>query len=381
MSELPERIPFLSPEPPRLSTLVSELEAIERSGRFSNFGPVSAELEDQVVETIFGGTGQCLAVNNATTGLMIAIREAATPGNGRRFALMPSFTFAATAHAALWAGLTPLFVDIDSTTWLGSEASEEEALARYGEQIACLVPYATFGNCLDLDRYRRQAARIGAGLVIDAAGSLGTVDSHGDAFGKGSPDAVVFSMHVTKVFATAEGGLVYVADGDRLRRLRAMANFGFANDRRAEMAGLNGKLPEVLALLGLSRLRVLDQVADHRAALAGLYRREFGALTTQQVIGVRIAYQFMPVALAGSLAASRDEVVSALADTGIGARTYFSPHLWEQPYFASVCAAVELPNTDDLARRILSLPLSDRMSEEQVEHVCRALWSILDGVP
>jgi dTDP-4-amino-4,6-dideoxygalactose transaminase len=131
------------------------LAAIEASGWFSNYGPMNTKFERAIIDTVFGGEGACLTVCNATIGLMIALRRAGElrPGTGHRYALMPSFTFAATAHAALWAGLTPLLYDIDELAWTPSPAAEEELLKQYGSEIAVLLPYATFGNGIDLDHY------------------------------------------------------------------------------------------------------------------------------------------------------------------------------------------------------------------------------------
>ena len=112
-------LPLISPEPPRLSLHSEDLAAIEASGVYSNYGPVNTLLEQDLQERIFGG-GSCLTVCNATIGLMLAIREVIGEDRpaARRFALMPSFTFAATAQAAVWCGLTPLFCDIDPETWM-----------------------------------------------------------------------------------------------------------------------------------------------------------------------------------------------------------------------------------------------------------------------
>jgi hypothetical protein len=111
------KIPFLKPRPVRLSTLINELEVIEATSIFTNYGPANSKLEQALVRELFR-TGECLTINNATVGLMLAIRDGMgeTPASGQR-ALMPSFTFAATAHAAIWAGLTPLLCDIDGETW------------------------------------------------------------------------------------------------------------------------------------------------------------------------------------------------------------------------------------------------------------------------
>src|SRR5262249_8222325 len=142
------RIPFLRPRPPPLSQLVPELIALENSGVFTNYGPVNGRFEKALTERLFGGVGECLTTNCATTGLMLAIREAAGTSTDRKYALMPSFTFAATAHAAIWAGLTPLLCDVTRDTWAMCEQSVERLLEIYGDSVSCVVPYAPFGNCI-----------------------------------------------------------------------------------------------------------------------------------------------------------------------------------------------------------------------------------------
>src|SRR5580698_4252213 len=137
-------IPLVRPAPPQLSLAVEELRSLEESGIFSNFGPVNTRFEQEMLERFFGGEGACTTVCNATIGLMLAIKDAVGEAVGEQpagqFALMPSFTFAATAHAALWCGLTPLLCDIDRETWLPDATAENVLLERYGDEIAVIVP-------------------------------------------------------------------------------------------------------------------------------------------------------------------------------------------------------------------------------------------------
>jgi dTDP-4-amino-4,6-dideoxygalactose transaminase len=375
----PLTIPFLRPQPPRLSRLIRELEAIEESGIYSNYGPVNTRFEAALTDRVFGGAGGCLTVHNATTGLILAIREAAVRDGGRCYALMPSFTFAATAHAAIWAGFTPLLCDIDADSWNACADAEDELRRRYAGRIACFVPYASFGNGVDLDRYARIAHEDGAGLVVDAAASLGSLDTLGRGFGAGFPHALVYSMHVTKCFATAEAGVIHCGDGERLARLRAMANFGFGRPREATMPGLNAKLSEIGALLALARLDDFEPVIEHRAALAAQYRAQLPGFGFQQTSGRRLAYQFMPVLLPENCTIAREAVVAALRADGISVANYFSPHLAEHAYFAKTCAVGDLSTTNRIAERVLSLPMADRMTDEEVSHVCTALRRWVDG--
>src|SRR5436309_11262802 len=120
-----EKIPFLKPNPPRLSELVEQLAAIEASSIYSNYGPVNTRLEQSLIRDFFGGHGACVSVCNATIGLMLAIRMAIGTARDktRCYALMPSCTFAATAHAGRWAGLTLRRCDIEPEAWPPSPAA------------------------------------------------------------------------------------------------------------------------------------------------------------------------------------------------------------------------------------------------------------------
>jgi dTDP-4-amino-4,6-dideoxygalactose transaminase len=358
--------------------MVDALRSIEDSGVFTNYGPVNRKFERSLTERVFDNLGDCLTVNCATTGLMMAIRDAAGESTQRRYALMPSFTFAAAAHAAIWAGLTPLLCDIDPGTWAPCPRSEERLLDAYAGKIACVIPYAPFGSCIDLDRYAALAREHRVGIVIDAAASLGTLDEHGRGFGAGFPYPVVYSMHATKVFATTEAGVIHCADTERLGRLRAMGNFGFVQPRIATTIGLNSKLTEVAALMALARLDDLERVADYRAGLARLYKSNLPSFTFQETVGQRIAYMFMPVLLPPQWAKKRGALVAALAERGIGAAHYFSPHLAEHPFFATTSEAGDLAVTQDIAARSLSLPMSDTMTEEDVEQVCTTLTDVME---
>jgi dTDP-4-amino-4,6-dideoxygalactose transaminase len=373
VSLLVTKIPFLRPCPARLSELGDELAEIENSGLFSNYGPVNTRLEQNFVDRMFGGEGACLTVCNATIGLMLALKQAADsrPDKARRYAIMPSFTFAATAQAALWAGLVPIFCDIDEQTWIASPEAEEEMLRRLGDDVAVVMPYATFGNGFDLARYDRITEDYGVPVVIDAAASLGTLNDDGTASGAGSRHAVVYSMHVTKTFSTSEGGLIYSTDKDLVRTLRTMGNFGFGEPRMATMPGLNSKLSEVAALLASQKLSGFDAVAQHRAMLAGVYRAELSGWTFQEMHGRRHAYQFMPVLLPEGV--KRSDIMAGLAAHGVGAGHYFSPHLAEQPYFQKFGTNCDLRVTHRIAARILSLPMSDVMTPAQVSMVCATL--------
>jgi dTDP-4-amino-4,6-dideoxygalactose transaminase len=378
-------IPLVRPAPPRLSQHIAELEALEASGIFSNFGPVNTRFEDEMMERFFGGQGACMTVCNATIGLMLAIRDAVGDpalgeGGDRKYALMPSFTFAAAAHAALWCGLTPLLCDVDTASWSADPKAESEMLAKYAGKIAVVIPYSTFGYPIDLNRYTRISTQLGVPVVVDGAASLGTADAEGRGFGVGFAGSVVYSMHATKSFAVGEAGVIYSADAERIARLRTMNGFGFGSPRTATMAGINGKVCEVVALLGRLRLADYEGVVAHRASLFRHYREGLPELQYQlEAPGVQV-HQFVPALLPSRLRDSKAAVRAQLAERGIATGAYFSPHLMEQPYFQKTCVAGPLPVCDDISARMVSLPLYDTMTHDEVDYVVSNLRELLGEV-
>jgi len=374
-------IPFIRPNPPKLSSLTAELVAIEDSGIFSNYGPVNSRFEDRIAASVFKSKGACVTVSNATVGLMLAIKQAIGWKPRGRYALMPSFTFAATAHAALWCGLTPLLCDIDPETWLPDATAEEALLKQYGNEIAVILPNATFGNCLDLARYHGLAAQYGIPLVVDAAASMGSLDAEDKAFGIDSQFPLVFSLHATKAFATSEGGLVYCADRDLIQTLRSMGNFGFGEPRSATMPGLNSKLSEVTALLGLTKLNDFEAITEHRDDMFQRYRTLLPEFTFQRMTGNRTAHQFVAVLVPQAKAGNVAHVVSALARQGIGSGRYFVPHIAEQPFFQETCIAADLTITGMISRRVIALPVSDSLTMEDVSHICDVFRQVCSPRP
>ena len=367
-------LPLVQPHPPRLSTMSAQLAEIEARGIYSNGGPVVRGFERDVTGRLFAGRGDSLAVGSATLGLMLALRHAAgARANRGALALVPAMTFAATAHAAVWAGMTPLVCDVDPATWAIDPAAEEALLRRNGDRIAVIVPYAPFGRSLDLDRYQWLTRRHGVKVVIDAAASLGCRMADGANFGAGAPMAVVYSMHATKTFATGEGGLVHSGDAGLIEDLRAMANFGFGAPRSATMPGLNAKLSEVAGLSAAARLQDIDRIADHRAMLGEAYRSELPEFPGQAPDGARQTYQFWSLLLPEAVAPQRDALIAALGAEGIGAGHYFSPHLGQQPYFRAEALIEPTPVADAIGARILSLPITDRMTRDDVAVVAAAL--------
>ena len=276
---------------------------------------------------------------------------------------MPSFTFAATPLAAMWCDLERYFIDIRSDDWCMDEKLLHEVIQKLDDEVAVVVPYATFGTAINLDFYK-QIHNSGVPVVIDAAASFGvSVSQH--YFGKGFPGCVVYSFHATKSFGVGEGGLIYSANTDLINSIRQAENFGFSASRETTMTALNGKMSEYTAAIALSTLDVFEQKIKTRQQIYTWYLEELDrkdllnkGWKIQKANG-NIPYQFMPICSPENQQSS--EIIQLLASKNIEARTYFSPPCHKHPLFKEY-PHTPLPVTDKISNRIISLPLWEEMT-------------------
>lgn len=365
------RVPFLRPTLPTLAEYAQYIDAIDQSHVYSNFGRLTRELESKLTHLLWRNDGAVATVNNATVGLILSIRALMRGGH---YAVMPSFTFAATPAAAMWCGLEPYFVDVDPHSWCLDVGKLGAAVAELGSNVAAVIPYATFGTPLDLTPYKDLVER-GVPVVVDAAASLGTFTDAGH-FGQNFPGALVFSMHATKPFGIGEGGLVYSADRTVAATVHRLSNFGLDENRSAQYLGLNGKLSEYAAARALA---VLLAYEAHDAARRQLVRAYTHAIERFdllhrgwqfQIPAEHQAVQFLPCLVPPHI--DRAEVVEALRRQGVQARSYFHPACHQQPAFAAF-ANSGLPVTNTLANRVLSLPLWEGMTSDDISMIVECL--------
>jgi dTDP-4-amino-4,6-dideoxygalactose transaminase len=362
-----EKIPFLRPKLVEHEAYAHHLEAMDRVRHYTNFGPLNSRFEREVVDGWMGGIGEATTVCNATLGLMLAISEMKRPG---KYAVMPSFTFAATPLAAQWCGLEPYFVDVDPHEWVVDHPKLQSILKRHGDDIAVVVPYATCGTHMDLEPYE-EMMRSGLPVVVDAAPCFGT-SLHGEQFGKGFSGSIVFSFHATKAFPVGEGGMVYSADTDLIKRLRLASNYCFDGGRESTGLGLNAKLSELGAAVALATLERFPGAVERRKRTYATYVQlltEAGVLNAGwrlQAVQGEAAYQWLPL-LAPDVAA-RERLMNAAVDHGVELRRYFVPPCHVHKQFAGAPRG-DMTVTDQLGDRVVSLPLWDEIDEESLERV------------
>ena len=314
---------------------------------------------------------------------MIGLRAlAADRGDGGRKVLMPSYTFAAVVEAALWAGLEPVFLDVDPTGWHLDPDQLDRGLQVYGDDVAAVLACSTFGTpppAAQLAAWEALAREANVGLLVDSAAGFGATAGDGQALGH-QGDVEVFSFHATKPFAVGEGGLVVTEDEELAERMRRLANFGFEVGVVNGPVGLNAKLPEWSAATALAVLDGFDAVLSRRRAAA---RTMIEALTPHGYVAQEgdgsPAWQFVPV-LAPE-ASRRDAVVDAAERDGIQLRRYFSVPLHQMGAFAGHATVGDLACTEGLAARALSLPMANDLALADVDAIVASLAAAVDSAP
>ncbi|MGY1751702.1 DegT/DnrJ/EryC1/StrS family aminotransferase [Blastococcus sp. SYSU D01042] len=365
-----ELIRFQAPSLPTLAQVQPWFAEAERQRWFSNGGPCVARLERACADRL-GLEHPGVAVNNATSGLMVALRAClGVPHGRRRLVAVPSFTFIASVNAVTWAGFEPVFIDIDPDDWQPSEASLA-ALRGLGDSLAGVLQCSTFGTAPSRARRDSLAAAardLGVPVVVDSAAGFGAVDEDGRTLGD-QGDAEVFSFHATKPFAIGEGGLVTSRSAAVRASLAELVNFGFDHARSVTgHLGINGKLPELTAAVGLAVLESFDDVLAHRRAAAGWLRDELEpAGVAFQAGSAGSTFQFVPVAL--PTGAARNQLLQNAHDARIEVRAYFDPPMHKLPALHGLRRVSDLTVTESLSQRIVGLPMANDMTADSLERI------------
>lgn len=348
---------------------VGDQEALVRRVRdlvdrrwLTNDGDYVQEFERRISDYL--GVAHCVATSNGTTALEIAARAAGLHGE----VIVPSFTFVATAHALAWQGLTPVFCDVDPVTH-NIDPIEAEALV--SDETSGIIGTHVWGRSCDVDALSDISRRNGLRLIFDAAHGFGCSRANRmiGTFG----DAEVLSFHATKILNSFEGGAIVTNDGVIASRARLMRNFGFADYDEIVSLGINGKMTEAAAAMGLTSLESLDDFVLANRRNYDAYRE-----CLQEATGVSLVTQdetagqnYHHVALEvdrPTAGLTRDELQQVLWQEGILARRYFFPGVHRTaPYSAN---AVDLPATERLVERVLVLPSGGELEPRTVADVC-----------
>jgi len=364
-------VSFNRPTLPPYTLVSKEVEAFYDSGMITN-GRVVRDLEDDIKGAL--GVGNAVAVSCCTSGLMLALKCLGLSGK----VAIPSFTFFASAHAAVWNGLEPVFVDVDPDTWNISPESLEMTLKDHGD-ISAVLPVHVFGNPCDVYALESLAEKHGISLVYDSAHAMGSMVGGHRVGGFG--DAEVFSMSPTKLVVAGEGGVMTTDDEELASKLRAGRDYGNTGDYDPSFIGLNARMSEFHAALAIESFRLLEENVRRRGNLAARYTgglADVRGITFQEILkGSRSTFKDFTVLVSEEgFGASRDALAWHLAREGIDTRKYYHPPVhrttaywekWGKKYDDY------LPVTNKLAKEAMSLPIWSHMDAETVDVVVESV--------
>ena len=286
---------------------------------------------------------------------------------------MPSFTFPATAQAAVWGGLEPRLLDIDPLHWHLDAAILESVLRADRGDVSVVIAVGAFGTPPPSEtrvRWKRACDSAGVPLIVDSAAGFGGVAEDGVPIGA-QGDVEIVSFHATKPFAIGEGGAVFTRDRAVSERIERVVNFGQGPDREVKTArGLNAKMSELHAAVALAVLDDYDLILERRRDTARQIRAEAAAGLEWQSGCERSTWQFVPVAFPD---AERRREAEAACEGVIETRTYYEPLHTMEPFRDCPVLGDGLQCTAALRERVLCLPMANDLSGDEVSAISSAL--------
>ena len=369
----PEKLHVGRPNVGDRGRLLERINGLLDARWLSNGGPLEQEFERRLAEVV--GVRHCIMMCNATVALEIAMRALGLAGE----VIVPSFTFIATAHAAQWQQIKPVFCDIDPRTHNIDPREVERAIT---SRTTGIVGVHVWGRPCDIGALAEIAGRRRLKLLFDSAHAFGC-SYRGRMIG-GFGDAEVFSFHATKFFNTFEGGAVATDDDDLARRIRLMKNFGFADYDEVVSIGTNGKMAEVSAAMGLTNLESLDEFIavnrrNYERYAEGLRGVE-GIKLIEYDQGEKNNFQYVVTEVDEAAAGlSRDELLRVLHAENVLARRYFYPGCHRMEPYRSMFPDLCLPETEGLAGRVLSLPNGQAVTADTIGLICDIIRAAFGG--
>ena len=352
------------PHLPPLEEFIPYLEKIWDSRILTNKGPFHEQLESALCEYL--GVEHLALFGNGTLGLVTALQALRINGE----VITTPYSFVATAHSLLWNGIKPVFVDIDPHTLNMDPACIEAAIT---PQTTAIMPVHCYGNPCDVDAIDAIAKNYNLKVIYDAAHAFGVQCHCGSVLKHG--DLSVLSFHATKVFNTFEGGAIVCPDARTKQHIDNLKNFGFVNETTVVAAGINGKMQEFSAALGLLQLKHIDQALACRREIDQRYRerlKDVSGITCVGQSGQTLAnYAYFPILVGPEYPLERDALYARLRKHDIYGRRYFYPLISDFPMYRGLPSAQRknLPVATTAARQVLCLPIYPGLELKDVDRI------------
>jgi dTDP-4-amino-4,6-dideoxygalactose transaminase len=333
---------------PELTKYEAYLERIFSLGLVTNNGPLVKELQNRLERYL--GIKHILLVANGTIALQIAYKLLDIKGE----AITTPFSFVATTSSQIWQGISPVFADINKDTFNIDYKKIEEKVTK---NTSAIIPVHVFGNACDVEKIDEIAKIFNLKVIYDAAHAFGVNYKGNSVLNYG--DISTLSFHATKIFHTIEGGALVINDDEIYDKAIRMINFGISNSGHITDIGINGKMNEFQAAMGLCVLDDIDKIFENRKKVYENYMSYLSknVIRQDQNINSSLNYSYFPVVF-------KDEetllkVKEVLASENIYARRYFYPSLNDLPYIKD--KTHRTPNSEFVSSRILCLPMYDSL--------------------
>lgn len=361
---------MLRPRLPVLSRLEPYIRRIDESRIYSNWGPLVTELERRLDEPLGARVVSASSGTSALVGACLAVAGRASAE--RPIAVLPAFTFVATAVAVAECGYEVYLADVDAATW----ALDPARLVRDVDlsRVGLVVPVAPYGRPVPQDAWRAFQDETGMPVVVDAAASFELL--LGDPSSYVGEIPVTLSLHATKTFSSGEGGCVLCASDELAERVMQALNFGFRDSRDSASASINGKLSEYHAAVGLAELDGWSDKQEAVRRVSESYARAFddAGVRSQLVVWPDVASCYTLLACADGEDAT--SVAAALAAASIDYRFWYAGGVQKNTHFADVTHE-PLPVTEQLAARLVGLPAAIDLDEPAIARIAHAVASVL----
>jgi len=356
-------IPITKPFLPPQEEYKAYMEGIWQRQWLTNMGPLANDLEVKLREHL--GVEQLLFVTNGTIALQMAIKALDLKGE----ILTTPFSFIATTSSIVWEGCKPVFVDINKNN-LNIDASKIEVAIT--DDTSAILATHVYGNPCDVDLIEQIARKHNLKVIYDGAHAFGVRVNGKSVFEYG--DISTCSLHATKLYHSGEGGLIITQDSALLKRLAYIRNFGFSGHESFAELGINGKNSEFHAAMGLANMSYIPAIHEKRKKLYEHYNeklKNFKARRPAWHKQATLNYAYYPLVFDNE--AWMLQCMEKLKNNAIFTRRYFYPSLSNTlPYLDSKILEV----TEDVARKVLCLPLYYDLSIEEVDLICKILLSV-----
>jgi len=335
-------------------------------------GPVVTKFEKEFAN--FANTKHAIAVNTGTAALHVAVLAAnVKPGEE---VILPSFTFVATAEAVVIAGAKPVFVDIDPKTYNILPKKIEEAITR---KTKAVIPVDLYGLPADLQPIKEIAEKHGLIVIEDAA------QAHGATY-KEKPagffaDVACWSLYASKNMTTGEGGVITTSNDEMTDQMRLIRSHGEKAKYASFMLGHNYRMTEIQAAIGCVQLKKLPAFLSKRRSnarrLTEILKKTEKLQLPEEPKNFGHSWYLYTVRLKDATERERDRIVEELKKEGIGAEVYYVNPVHLMPYYRNVFGKFGLPETEEAAKQIMSLPVHPRVTEEQIDYIGKTLLHLL----